>query len=71
MMIPMTQITNISVRPCGRPHVSRIFASGNFASPPIILDTTVMVAVRECPEKVLVTNGVKARTTTSCREMMT
>ena len=51
--------------------MSRIFARGNFAKPPTILDTTVIVAVRECDPKELVTNGVRALTTTSCREKMT
>lgn len=68
---PITQHTSMRVRPWGRPQVSRIFARGNFAKPPMILDTTVIVAVRECDPKELVTNGVRALTTTSCREKMT
>lgn len=70
MIIPMTQMSRVNARPWGRPHVSRIFAMGSFDKPPMMLDMMVVVAVSECREKVLVTNGVSDRTTTSNVDVM-
>jgi hypothetical protein len=53
-------------RPCGRPHVSRILASGSFDNPPIMLDMMLVEAVRECRANVLVMYGFNNLTTASC-----
>jgi len=70
MIIPTTHMKRESARPWGRPQVSRIFARGSFDRPPITLDMMVVAAVSECSWKVLVTKGVRTRTTTSAVEVI-
>lgn len=61
----MTQQASIMAIPDGLPHRSKIFARGSFASPPMMLDIIVDAAVSECKANALVTNGFRARRTTS------
>src|SRR4051794_15568289 len=65
MMYPITQIRTMSDKPWGRPHVSRIFASGSLVKPPMMEDTMLTAALVECLPNELVTYGLSVRVTTS------
>lgn len=70
MIYPMTQMKSVKARPCGRPQVSSIFASGILLSPPMMLAIIPVAAVRLCRENELVTYGLRDRSTTSSIEAM-
>ncbi len=67
MINPTVAKKTEKMKPLGRPQISTIFASGSTQMPEMMLDTTLVVAVKECSWKELVTYGVRAADMFDCR----
>lgn len=57
------------MNPCGRPQTSMSLATGNLMTPAINVDTTLVVAVKECSKNALVTYASRLPDICCCSEL--